>query len=51
MLKVTHNTGFYSCCSVRLYHIIEYFNSEKKTPLIVDSSEQFRDYKNLHMKT
>jgi hypothetical protein len=49
MLKVTHNCGFFSCCSVKLHYIIEYFNKEKRLPDGVDSSEQFRIYKPLHM--
>lgn len=38
--------GFYSCCSVRLHNIIEYFNKNKCLPLVVDSSEHYRLYKN-----
>jgi hypothetical protein len=49
MIKVTHNCGFFSCCSVKLHHIVEYFNREKKIPESVDSSEQFLIYKPLHM--
>ena len=49
MLKVTHNCGFFSCCSVKLHYIIEYFNKEKILPEEVDSSEQFRIYKPLHI--
>ena len=45
MLKITHNAGFFSCCTVRLEKIIEYFNIHQHLPVIVDSSEQFRDYK------
>jgi hypothetical protein len=45
MLKITHNYGFFSCCSVRLYSIIDYFNKEKKLPIQVDCSEQFQIYK------
>lgn len=44
-LVITHNSGFFSCCSVRLEKIIEYFNQNKKIPLIVDSSAQFDWYK------
>src|SRR5271170_2968001 len=45
MLKVIHNAGFFSCCSIKLDKIISYFNSNKKTPDIVDSSELFSFYK------
>ena len=44
MLKVTHNAGFFSCCSVRLDKIVEFMNKNKVLP-IVDSSEQFAWYK------
>ena len=37
--------GFYSCCSVRLHNIIEYFNKYKCLPFIVDSSEHYTLYK------
>lgn len=46
MIKVTHNSGFFSCCSVKLNMIADYINSDKKLPDNVDSSEQFRWYKN-----
>jgi hypothetical protein len=45
MIRVTHNCGFFSCLSVKLHHILDYFNKEKKLPEIVDSSEQFIIYK------
>jgi hypothetical protein len=46
VLRVTHNAAFFSCCSIRLYDIINYFNSNKELPEIVDSSEQFQMHKN-----
>ena len=45
MLKVTHDGGFFSCCGVRLYSIIDFFNTYKRLPEEVDSSEQFVKYK------
>ena len=45
MIRVTHNCGFFSCTSVKLHHILDYFNKEKKLPEVVDSSEQFMVYK------
>ena len=46
MLRVTHtNAGFFSCCSVRLMKILEYFNENKRVPHFVDSSEQFILYR------
>jgi len=47
MLRIDHgHAGFFSCCSVRLDKIIDYFNSNKKLPQNVDSSRQFIFYKN-----
>jgi hypothetical protein len=45
MLKCTHNFGFFSCCSVKLNDIIDYFNYHKNIPNEVDSSAQFEWYK------
>ena len=44
-LTVIHNSGFFSCCSVRLCSIIQYCNAHKQVPDIVDSSKQFLFYK------
>ena len=41
---VTHNAGFFSCCSVRLDEIAKFINQHKKIPA-VDSSRQFEWYK------
>ena len=46
MLKITHSCGFFSRCAVKLTIIVEYINSNKRLPDIVDSSEQFGQYKN-----
>ena len=46
MLKVTHNAGFFSCCSVRLEQIVNYLNNQRILPEVVDSSQQFHLYKN-----
>lgn len=45
---VDHNAGFFSCCTIKLYKIIEYINANKSLPLSVDSSQQFEYYKNDH---
>ena len=42
----THNAGFFSCCSVKLFNIVEFINSCKQLPDIVDSSQTFCWYKN-----
>ena len=46
MIKISHNAGFFSCCSVRLAKIVEFINLNKKLPDKVDSSKQFHLYKN-----
>ena len=43
--KIGHNAGFFSCCSVRLGSIVHHFNTYKFLPKFVDSSFQFRLYK------
>lgn len=45
VLTVTHNSGFFSCCCVRLLSIVDYYNKNKKLPDKVDSSNQFVRYK------
>lgn len=45
-VTVTHNAGFFSCCSVKLDHIVGYMNKNQAIPLVVDSSSQFNWYKN-----
>ena len=42
---ISHNGGFFSCCSVKLHYIIEYMNEKLKIPDYVDSSAQFDLYK------
>jgi len=49
MIKITHNAGFFSCCSVKLTKIVEFINSNKRLPDNVDSSEQFISYKKEEM--
>ena len=46
MIKTEHNAGFFSCCAVKLTQIVDFINSNKKLPDSVDSSEQFKWYKN-----
>lgn len=45
ILKITHNAGFFSCCTIRLMKIIDFFNQNGYLPDLVDSSEQFQKYK------
>ena len=44
-LTITHNAGFFSCCSLRLHYIINYINLNSKIPNNVDSSNQYQWYK------
>jgi hypothetical protein len=47
MLKIPlHSYGFFSCCSITLYHIINYFNTNKKLPLNIDNTDNFVLYNN-----
>ena len=47
MIKITHNAGFFSCCSVRLTEIVNFINTNLgQLPYNVDSSEQFIWYRN-----
>jgi hypothetical protein len=45
MLKISHNFGFFSCCSVRIWNIIQYFNDKKILPDTIDCSGLFTKYK------
>jgi hypothetical protein len=44
-LVISHNSGFFSCCSVKLHDIVKYINSKSSVPTHVDSSRQFNWYK------
>lgn len=47
ILKTTHNTtaGFFSNCSMRLDQIKKFFKEKNELPQAIDSSAQFRNYK------
>lgn len=45
MLSITHNAGFFSCCSVRICRILNYFSKYKLLPSAIDSSNMFSMYK------
>jgi len=46
MIKVTHDQGgLFSCSSIRLFKIINYFNTKRRIPEKVDSSLQYTLYK------
>lgn len=42
---ITHNSGFFSCCSMRLWAIVQFVNENGHLPMHVDSSQQFAWYK------
>jgi hypothetical protein len=44
-LIVSHNYGFFSCCSIKLNNIIKFFNENKRLPLNVYSEKMFDWYK------
>lgn len=44
-LRIIHNAGLFSCCTIRLIEIMKYFNLHKYLPDIVDSAAQFAFYK------
>jgi hypothetical protein len=44
-LKIDSGVGIFSCCTVRLESILEYYNLHHKIPKLVDSSDQFVFYK------
>jgi hypothetical protein len=45
VLKIIHNAGYFSCCSIGLMDIMMYFNRHQRLPEIVDRKEQFGFYK------
>jgi hypothetical protein len=42
---VSHDGGFFSCCSLRLYYLILIFNKYKQLPNIYDTTEFYTWYK------
>ena len=44
-LKIIHDSGFFSCCFVKLYNIIEFYKKNNNLPVKVDSSALFNMYK------
>ena len=47
VLKVVHNAGFFSCCTVRLKAILNYYNNYDVLPVCVDSSQLWNSYKDM----
>ncbi len=50
MLKVRHDSGFFSCCNIKFLCILHYFNASKELPTYVDSSSQFNLYKPISLQ-
>ena len=45
-IHITHDCGFFSCCSIRLDAIVEYFNKNNfNLPEKVDSTKSYTWYK------
>jgi hypothetical protein len=44
-LAISHNFGFFSCSTMRLHHLINYFHEHKKLPIVFDSSDCYEWYK------
>lgn len=45
MLSVNHEGGFFSCTTVKLYRILEYFRRNKKLPVYIEGKGLFKYYK------
>ena len=44
-IKIGHNAGFFSCCSIILNDIIAYYNYRKELPKNIDRTNTFAWYK------
>lgn len=44
-LVISHEAGFFSCCTIKLQKIIEFYNCNKFLPESIISKELFNDYK------
>jgi hypothetical protein len=49
-LTIYHDAGFFSCCTVKLKKIVEFYNTKKRLPSSVNSRAQFKDYKKISQK-
>lgn len=50
ILKVIHDKGFFSCCNVKLFSLIHFFNQYKSIPKTIDCHKQFSLYKPIGFK-
>ena len=44
-LVISHNFGFFSCSTMRLHYLIDYFHENKALPVIFDSRDCYGWYK------
>jgi len=47
LLKLNHSAGVFSCYTIRLEAILDYFNTFKRPPDVIDSSVQFSMFKDV----
>ena len=47
-LKIHHADGVFSCFTIRLEAILDYYNTFKRPPALIDSSQQFAKWKEMH---
>ena len=47
ILKINHNCGFYSNCTMILNNIIKHFNEKKLLPISIDTTNSFTWYKSM----
>jgi hypothetical protein len=45
-LVINHSAGVFSCYTIRLEALLDYFRTYKRLPSVIDSSQQFASYKN-----
>ena len=45
ILTITHNSGFFSNCTISLYGIVTYFNHFRKMPEKIDFSQTFKNFR------
>jgi hypothetical protein len=46
-LSIYHDAGFFSCCSVKIIRIVDYFNRNGRLPELIDSSNLWNKYKDV----
>src|SRR5208283_3187861 len=46
-LTVNHSCGIFSCYTIRLEAILDYYRTHKRVPAVIDCSQQFTKYKDV----